>query len=407
MLILGGGLLYKKIEMENLNSILDFSYGEHVFNHQEFIKKFIDVFRPILQMKFGVNATKAKLKVSTKDINCGCPHCGDGNNYHKRRFHIYYQNYSFKCYNDCHRPFGSLYNLIHEYGLQYHFTYVELSHIKRTFEEFMSTGLSPTERKSISVIGGDIIDRNGKISTSTPEIDEYAFPREEIMTARKLREVRRCPTLIDYLQKRGVIRKDDDLYNEKLRNFAYNEYYDDLYIFNLAKNMKDIIGIQVRHLSPKTRRRFTTMNWSKIWTDIFKLEPEGFSDMSTKFDKMSMIWNAMHIDFSRPYYILEGTFDAYFIDNSIACWGLSNFVYNKSAFYITDNTLLDPAGKKKSLELIGGGYNTFLWGKFSEDFPEIAWNCKDINDIIKKYKSFDKSVLRNYFGNGEFDILNI
>lgn len=390
--------------MENFDSFLDFSVNDHKFDHNEFIKKFIALFEPILQSRFGHNSVKSKMKISARDINCGCPHCGDGSSLHKRRFHVYFQNYSYKCYNDCHKPFGSLYNLIHEYGLQYQFSYTELTHIKHKFEEFIKHGLTASER-SIILTGQDIVDVNGSISTQTPEINDYAFPREEIMTARKLREVRRCPALIDYLQSRAIIDKSSDLYDERLRNFAYNEYFEDLYIFNLAKNMRDVIGVQVRHLSRKSKRRFTTMNWSKIWTDVFKLQPQGFEEMSSKFDKLSMIWNSMHIDFSRQYYIMEGTFDAYFIDNAIACWGLSNFIYNKSALYITDNTLLDPAGKKKSVELISDGYRTFLWEKFSNDFPDITWNCKDINDIAKKYRNFDFSILRNYFGNGEFDMI--
>lgn len=401
---LQGGFCIRKT-MENIQGLFDFSTETQTFSHDEFIRKFIPLFKSVLVSKFGTSY-KAKISMTSRDINCGCPHCGDGSSSYKRRFHIYFQNYSYKCYNDCHKPFGSLYNLIHEYGLQYSFTHVELSHIKRVFEDFMKSGLAKTD-KSIKVTGRDIIDKDGHISTQVPEVNDYAFPREEIMSIKHLREVRRSPALIDYLRKRAVITDKTDLYEDRLRTFAYNERYEDLYVFNLAKNMRDVIGVQIKHLSPKSRRRFTTMSWSKIWTDIFQLQPKDFEELSVKFDKISMIWNSLHIDFSRRYNILEGTFDAYFVDNSIACWGLSNFVYNKSAYYITDNTLLDMAGKKKSLELINGGYNTFLWVKFAEDFPDVAYTCKDINDIVRKFPNFNMNVLEKYFGNDEFDTLYI
>ena len=80
-------------------------------------------------------------------------------------------------------------------------------------------------------------------------------------------------------------------------------------------------------------------------------------------------------------------------------------MYNYSARYITDNTLVGTAGKSKALELLNNGYSTLLWGKMAEDYPEVCHDCKDINDIVKKYPNFNFSVLDQYFGNDELDTI--
>lgn len=398
---------------EEFNNIFDFEkIDQSEFDEKKFWDKFIPQLQKVLDNRFGVGHYKSKIKVGYKSINCGCPRCGDGKHL-KRRFHVYMKTYSTRCFNDCSRPFSSLYDFIKEFNIQDAFTESELFYIKNAFEQAMKDyqGLGGRSNQNL-ILGGNTTVNLTDTPTgyekiqSKPEIDEYAFPREEIMKERKLREVKNSRQCIDYLLKRKIIKAPIDVYNETYPCFAFNDYYQDLYIFNLASNKKDILGIQIRHLSEKSRRRFTSITWGDIWKDIFKLTPPNEEELRMKFDKMSMMWNVLHINFNRRFYILEGAIDAYqFSSNAMACLGLSNFVYNKSAYYITDNSVCDMAGKKKAVELLDGGYNTFLWGKFTDDYPEIGRNYKDINDIVKAYPNFDFRIFDNYFGNDPLDTI--
>ena len=391
------------------DSVFSFdSLDQTEFSAEECWKKFIPLLQMVEDNKFGADHAKAKITKTYKSLNCGCPYCGDGR-YMKRRFHVYYGSMSCKCFNDCPHPFHSVYQFILDYHLESHFTYGEMNYIKAVFDEYMKTHHGVGDSMSNKLLSNSIVTTNvttGAQTIELPEIDKYAFPREEIMKARKLREVRYSPACIDYLMGRKVIRNKEELFNRSFPHFAYNDYRNDLYMFNLASNNWDILGIQIRHLNPKMKRRFTSITWSDIWKQIIEVEPPAIDELKQKFDKQSMMWNFLHVDYSKPFYILEGVIDAYFlIPNAIACLGLSNFVYNHSASYITDNTLVDSAGKQKAIELLNGGYNVLLWGKMAEDYPEICHDCKDINDIVKKDPSFNFSVLNQYFGNDELDTI--
>lgn len=376
------------------------------FNKEEFFKKLIPVLQNILNTKFGIGHPKTKITVNRKTINFGCPICGDGRKGNNRRGNIHMNNFAYKCYNDHAEEdgptFKSLGNFLRRFHVDDKFLVGEIYYIdemfKKSLEQYESFG------------SNNIIQKNNTFSHVTREVlsnplyveaDEYAFPREEIFKSRRLCEIRYDNDAIAYLKKRKII-KDDYSNVSDLQEFAWNNYYGDLYIFNLASNKKDIIGIQIRHLSPDSKRRFTSMSYGDIWEKIFKKDIGV--ELKNKFNKLSLTYNILNVDFSRRFYILEGSIDAYFVPNSLACWGLSNFIYNKSAYYITDNTLVDNAGKQTAVNLLKENYNTFLWGKFCNDHCKFT-HCKDINDMIKLDSSFDITLLNGYFSNDDLDII--
>lgn len=401
----------------NENDIFNFENIDiKEFDSKKFMTKLILALQYVLDEKFGNNSVKSRITTNYKSINCSCPYCGDGKGV-KHRFHVYYKNYSIKCYNDCSKGFTSLYNFLKDFNISERFDQSELIHIKSIFDASMENYQGMGGSSNINQISGGstIINLNEKtganeIIQKKPEIDEYAFPREEIIKERKLREITKSQQAIEYLLKRKIIKSPMDVYDHSYPEFLFNDYYQDLYILNLASNKKDILGIQIRHLSEKSRRRFTSITWGDIWKDIFKMCPDNEEELRAKFDKMSMMWNILHINYNKPFFILEGAIDAYCMNenstnkNAIACLGLSNFIYNYSGYYITDNTLEDSAGKKTAMKLIYEGYNTFLWGKFFYDKNYSMFSkCKDINDIIKLDPNFNFDVFKNYFSNEPLD----
>lgn len=94
-------------------------------------------------------------------------------------------------------------------------------------------------------------------------------------------------------------------------------------------------------------------------------------------------YNIDFIDYSKPFYILEGTIDSTFIKNSIAIGGVQHLAdmlhdnpeiekHKNNCTIIWDN---DDAGKKARLDSVKDGFRWFDWKDISE---------KDINGAVMK-----------------------
>lgn len=92
-------------------------------------------------------------------------------------------------------------------------------------------------------------------------------------------------------------------------------------------------------------------------------------------------YNIDFVDFTQPFYILEGTIDSTFIRNSIAIGGISHFdeviadnpdieKYKSNCTVIWDN---DKAGELARLDSVKKGYNWFDWSGIHE---------KDVNGAV-------------------------
>jgi len=386
----------------NLQDVdLDFSFDKESFN-----KKMGIVLQKILNKKFGQGYHKSKLVPNSKGYNFACPICGDSHNSAStKRGHIYLNTFSFKCYNDHSggNGFMSLGSFIQFFNMQDEFSEEEIYYINTKFEQLIKTYKDNVGDilQNVQINGmskSDLQDIYNYIQL--PEIDKYAFPREELIKILRLSEIGRSARGFDYLVNRKIITTK----NQSTAEFLYNDYYDDLYILNLASDRHNILGFQIRHCSPKAnpRRRFDSYNWSDIWDKIFKV-PQS-EELNQKFDKQSMTWRLMFVDYSQPIYCLEGAIDAYFLPNSIASLGVGNTVENKQCLYITDN---DIAGRKKAYDLLAKGYMVFKWKEYFEEMETKGFygihECKDINDIVKKFPQIRFDGLQKYFTNNEMD----
>ena len=92
-------------------------------------------------------------------------------------------------------------------------------------------------------------------------------------------------------------------------------------------------------------------------------------------------YNIDFVDFTQPFYILEGTIDSTFIHNSLAIGGISHFdeviadnpdieKYKANCTVIWDN---DSAGELARLDSVKKGYNWFDWSGIKE---------KDVNGAV-------------------------
>lgn len=379
---------------------------EFKFDKEQFNKKIVTVLQKILDKKFGQGFQKSKIIPASKGYNFACPICGDSHtSATTKRGHLYLNTYSFKCYNDHvgSSGFMSLGSFIKFFNMQGEFSDEEIYYVDKKFEELIKTykDNSGSVLQSIQMNGVSKKDLDNIYQyIKLPEINEYAFPREEIIKTLRLSEIGRSIKGFEYLVNRKIITQK----NQSTTEFLYNDYFEDLYILNLASDRKNILGMQIRHCSPKTnpKRRFDSYNWSDIWEKIFKCpQPE---ELCQKFDKQSMTWGLMFVDYSKPIYHLEGAIDAYFLPNSIASLGVGNTIENKQCLYITDN---DIAGRKKAIDLLEKGFMVFKWKEYIEEMESQRFygirDCKDINDIIKKFPHIKFDAINKHFTNNELD----
>lgn len=381
--------------------------GGFEFDDLAFWRKFVPVLQQLLQKRFADSPKKQTVIQHSDCLNFACPVCGDSRrNPNKKRGHVYLDGYSFKCYNDhtADQPaFMSLTAFIRRFGLQDRFTDDELYVIEEKFKQ----GLSKRDYTRGSSLGLSLPSLTEDAYTAqaqreTHEIARYAHSREEIKARLMLVEVNRSKSALEYLKRRAIIDNIYDGSRQAIPEFLWNERYKDLYILNLSDNQHDILGYQVRHTQARYRR-FDTFTWGDIHSKVFETPQD--EELVRKFQKPSMVWRFMSLDYRLPIYSLEGALDAWFIPNAIACWGLSNMVYNKRHRYITDN---DTAGRQKAIELLSKGYSVFQWKTFEEDCLQHGINingCKDINDIVCRYPTFKFDDIDRFFTQDELNAL--
>ena len=355
------------------------------------IKKSIE---SILSARFPADPVKSSLdpaKQKPDRFTFSCPHCGDSSrNSRNQRGHVHLGNMAFKCWNGgCHVPFQSLYNFLKHFGRLDDFDISEQAYIRGNFtrEKGNSSGVSNT---ATSYNSNSIYKVHNIV-----DIDQFAIPRKDIMREMNLVDVMGSIDALKMLEKRKQIQQD-------MRHFAWNPWNKNLYVLNLSSDKNGVIGIQIRFSDPKYGQRFKSYQYSDIWEKIFK-SGDVKEDIKTKMNRLSMIYNILHIDYKKPIHIFEGAIDSHHMPNSIATWSASTKLYLPTGRYFYDNTLIDEAGLQASIHMLDHGHHVFLWKKFLEDYPDY-YDCKDLNDIFKIYPVSTR-ILDEYFSNEPLDIL--
>ena len=131
-----------------------------------------------------------------------------------------------------------------------------------------------------------------------------------------------------------------------------------------------------------------------------------------RLNRLSLIFNVMHVDYGRDFTIFEGPIDSFFIDNSISLTGVKKEPFDfdelPTARYFLDN---DNAGKRKMCEKIEKGKSVFLWSKFIEDYKLTnRKKIKDLNDLVILAYKEKLPILKNiksYFSSDPLDMLFI
>jgi len=358
------------------NANIDFSSNlmdiDKSLSREEYVNRVVTLLKPILQKTFPNDFEKQQIKIHRDRINFACPICMDSmQSSHKKRGNIILTGKHsgfYKCFN-C-DVFLRADHFFKDFKID-----LELDVINYISDN-LGNFTTPSRGYDISLL------------MDIETIEKYAIDRSKLKNNFNLIEVKES-SIWPWLKKRLQYTTDKFLFNP-------SENY--LLILNLTPSGK-IIGSQKRLF--KGFNKYLTFSASKLHELIDKEEvPE-------EVDIISQIFGILQINLSLPIILLEGPFDSFLINNSIANAGANKqFNIELPVKYLYDK---DKTGVKKSIEHINKGDDVFLWEKFLNNLDAPYRKKWDINDIFVWAKNNNKKIpnILNYFSKDPLDIIDI
>lgn len=348
-------------------------------------EEYKDEIKPLLQQvldkEFPENAKKRKIKVYPDRLNFACPLCGDSaHDSDKKRGNIGIRGQFrglYKCYN-CEATMS-----VAKFFSRY-------KDIKLSIDAQNYYNHNFKDASYISSRANEVTD----MLFDTDKINELSIDREHFKMILNLSE---CNNPADnhngrnYLINRGQ-------YN--FNKFLYSKSKNELYILNLTSKGK-IFGMQIRQLSNKPGgQKYMSYNITKIRQMIGMQETED----SMEFDQLSLIFNALLINYDKPIIATEGPMDAFLLPNAIAmCGGGKKIPLNFKIYYMFDG---DKPGINFAIEKLKEGSPVFMWDKFLKDNNLPNKQKWDWNDVIlySRKNGFKIPTLSQYFTDNKLDM---
>jgi len=347
---------------------------------------------------------KRKIIEYNGELNFACPICGDSTKIHsKKRGHLYYNSFWFKCYNEdsCSRSFTSLLRTFN----------VEMDLDKKLeLYNYLDSNITYHNTEEVQ------FDKLDKLFNVQDLMDFYSDKKFRHIT--NLRPLQYGSVVYNHVVNVRKISNTTDIY-EGL--FYFTEKWSQPVMIFLNKIKDKVVSMQVRNLLEGDKRLFKIYDFSKIY---FEINPEGELDDQEKisYDKLSHFFNIFKVDFSLPVNMFEGYVDSLFLQNSIGMIGVNtdlSFLLSEDGLELRFAYDNDKAGMKKSREMIEQKYKVFLWNKFFLDFikdykgkmtkdrlVESLKNIKDFNKLQLKFKKPIEQIFdfNKYFSSDELDI---
>lgn len=372
-----------------MNNLVDDIFSPHEMSEDEYKSNLIDIVSDILVKNFPDEKARQVVRSQHNRLNFCCPICGDSlkDPYKKRGNIVLSGRYAnlYKCFN-C-----GVSMPVNEFIKKYYDGKPSISFIDYMAKNNPITNLSPDISINTSI---EVFNQN--------KIDSYAISRETIKSLLQLVEVDNNNKNMghNYLVGRNQF---------NFEKFLYSPIANKLLVLNLTKSDK-IIGIQSRNLNknlPANTPKYKTYNL----TNIHKMLLQDYlhiGEIPQEIDAISMVFNSLLVDYTKPVTVVEGPMDSFLIKNCIALCGANKTLPFIGKFqYLFDD---DKTGRKNAIEKLKLGNTVFLWSVFKKDNqipPAKKW---DVNDVInyfastKKYPNFLKPT---YWSNDVFDIMDI
>ena len=123
-------------------------------------------------------------------------------------------------------------------------------------------------------------------------------------------------------------------------------------------------------------------------------DPDGLRYITIMFEDRPKIFGLDKVDFNKPYKIVEGAIDSFFVSNAVAMAGAdgnANGVDNVSnAVFTFDNEPRNKEIHKRMEKAIDNGYSVCIWPSHIEQ--------KDINDmVLNGVTNIDEIIKKNTF----------
>lgn len=340
----------------------------------------------ILRERFS--GEKSSPKLYRDRINFACPYCGDSHGgSHKKRGNIYWKNLKFHCYNGgCPKPHTTVVEFLKDNGKSFN-SKDELVNVLDYIRE--NQVVIPT--KDYLEIG--IFD----------ELKRGAIPIDEVKQKLGLIDPTQDARIHAYLKARFM--------HYRMEFFAYDKSKDQLYIFNLTPDRKSVLGWQYRNFGRRTNEaKYVSYNMEKMHLLVREKMLEGSNETVTRLNTLSLYFNIMLTDFTKPVTVFEGPLDSFLCKNAIAISGIDKPIdmFNElpNVRFLFDNDII---GRKKMEELLKRKKSVFMWNKLVRDF-KIRENVKDLQDLFTyswKYKNTAVKNYEQYFTNNPLDIRSV
>lgn len=354
---------------------------------EDFRKEITPMIRRIMDAEFPESYEKRKVYQYPDRINFSCPFCGDSVTARKKRGNIITRGKLkglYKCFN-CGKSMS-----VNSFINNKAFKRLDLK---------LSSGAS-------EYYDPKVFDSSSSVEYCTEftselfdieTIDKLSIGREEFKNALGLSE---CDNPADYNEGRAYLIKRCQ-YNFK--KFLFNKNTDELFLLNLTPSGK-IFGAQVRGIrNTRGGSKYISLNISKLreYAKLSKMEE------SENFDQMSLLFNALLIDYTKPIIATEGPMDSFLLPNGIAmCGGGKHIPLNFKIYYMFDS---DNAGVEFAIDKLKHGAPVFMWSKFIDDLKLPHRKKWDWNDVILYSREYGLRIpkIGVYFTDEKLDIMNL
>jgi len=351
----------------------------NISSKEEFIDSIIPKVQDILVKVFPLNQQKQKIRIHKDRISFAAPCCGDSakDNYKKRGNIILEGRFRnlYKCFNcgTC----MSVQRFLTKYGQSVSLDIANyLSNTKQDISSFSS--FSDTEMSSLLY----------DIDT----IESLSIERESFRSLLSLTE---CS--IPSQGKSYLINRHQYGFN----NFMYSIKANKLFILNLTPSGK-IFGMQVRSFD-KSKAKYKTYSLQKIHQLIFNDNITVPDDIN----ELSMLFNILTVDITKPVTVVEGPMDSFLIKNCIALCGAGKHIeFPFEVRYMFDD---DKVGREHAIDKIREGHDVFLWDNFKKDIGMQSHGKVDFNDVVIWCDKNNVKIpnLDVYYSNDELDLVMI
>ena len=210
---------------------------------------------------------------------------------------------------------------------------------------------------------------NTSIKDSEPDANQFKTEAPKfnktnpLLKIKKVSQLKHDHPIKKYIQKRQIPPQHH-----------YRLYYArhfKTWINGIIPNKFDHVGKD----EPRLVIPFLDQNGNCFGVSARGFDPKGIRYITIMFDERPKIFGLDKVDFSQPYYIVEGAIDSFFLENAIAMNGAegNGNAAGDNAIYVFDAEPRNKEIHKRMEKVIKAGYKVCIW---PTDVPG-----KDINEI--------------------------